>query len=950
MRDMESPIETQSDSPILARLIDQLEELAAQVRDPDGTLLTDTRVQSVRQLLDVVRVERPQDSDAFEARIASIVQNAEARYRGRIEHRCQLLSQSSFSDREWKALVREGREWLDELAQLKKSEDDDMRAWRQSLDHADRHFRGMEILADAQRDDQLVREGILRKESEKTDLSLVPGEAAELSRKIAQYLEEAEAIKALPKVVSELNSLLTKSRELYESRRARYEEPLTADVLGEFENSGKQLEFVRSRDGDDATVLYPDSGDPNDKAAVPMPVSRAIQKCKERQQNMTRNRAATHLAKAKSLLRDGQPRQADVELKNITAVEELSQAQRDEHARLVASITGEITLLSRFEAAVKTAGGESDPFYGWVSLHEAQSEYKRTGSDTCSHDAENTPLWQPTRDELRGRLEGRTMRQLKEAVEAMYRGEMAEAAEKSQQIISDLGKWRNDFETVLSRAATLINLVGELSASLASAKTELMAKKVNTAAEALAATNASLGHAARSFPLDWRDRFVQQKEFRRLTDLLDVYQKQGDLLTRKHKELDETTKRAELGALVSEITSYVAVVEASYQQDFTNLLDYAKARYAFYMGKGILAEAGNPDEAMRYMNEATGHKSFKNAAQTEIADIQSRLLPAQERVHDAIAAIRAAIGYGDFWGAYLKAESVASEPVDKLLRNDLREMTDLVKQKAVAESRTILDRALDTARGDPKGLRIHAERMLKLEQSTLDQMTAALWPLINELEAEAAAAQKKWDVAANSYDEAARRLARGGMPAQEERMTKLRYRSTAATKQSLLAASSPDLPPDVYLEMLKPYRERQFSEDPDILCATVNATLEKVRLDEEQNEWQFEEENDAQAIDEVRQLQQERQRLFEARRQAQLTVSTAQRWRFANGRADYEQERANLLGVDGSELAAERASEAQKASVAVKNALTLNRKKLDLATLLRHSSGRDTYQHVSSGS
>ena len=904
--------------PLVLELTDQLQAWEKALKEPASMLPTAEEIRKTKARLKELGQFNLEQAQQFEQRLEnSIILPSIKRYESNVDLILEQLQTHPASDPGWHAQRDSVQRMLDQLAALSLVDD---ATRRESLAQIARKLTGEEILHRAQQDAEETTARLLKDEKDE-DYSNLVQDAAALMHRMYKVYQEAQSSQAAPEVLEDLAGQYEKCKDFYERNRRAYEGALTADVQGEYEDALGILEKVREREGPTARVLYPPTIDSTEKDARLIPAAKAIEICMMRWGNALRRRAEPHIDEAERLLEEGDPVKADAKLKGIVGEERLPDSDRNRIAHLRGRVQSELVEFGRFEQAIRECLDLSPRLLGWRRLDEIGERYERF--QASSH------VWQKNREALREYVTGEIIIALGEAASMISRHDLEPSRKLTEQVINDLRSWPSDFAEPLRYAEVLLHLTGELDEMLPKANNELRSRQLDAAATTLFGVSDSLRQVRQQLPDALARSLEEQKESRRLHDVLDSYQHADSLLDRLQREVRETEETAELSRLTKEIAAHLDRVAAEYKADFQELLTYATARYSYFVGRGILIVAGDPEEAKRFLTEAAGHPDFRMEANAEIADIDKRLIPANQAVQGALRKMEQAVQLGQFWEAYREGIGVTSQPAQKSLREELRRQTGINRAKAVTESTERLKDAIASGTGDPGELREHAGRLGVLDPETMREIAVDLWPLVFSLEAEAAIRQGEWEKAHTRYTDALKAVEKPPDSRHRGRATTFRICAEASKKQHILDLAT-RLKPALAVEVLQQHLISQYAQDPDLSLAVARALKERAQGVEELEGYEPEDLRG----DQVSLLRAVREDLLEARRSVSSAEDQAQWWLLADRRPSYEQERARFIRSTPEGLAEQRIVDVGVERRHIQAALRLNGMKLGIARLL----------------
>ncbi len=727
----------------------------------------------------------------------------------------------------WEQALRSTVAALEELERLSGVQESEL---RKDLEEQRRRLRGEALLTQARQAWERGKQAIEHQEAQK-QVTLIIDDAARLYSEMRRYLDEGRSERVSSSVLNELQKLRDLSGKYYEALRRVYQGALTSDLHGQYVEAVHELEKAREEapEGDQLMVYYVPDELADSTTLKKMTVREAIEIAKARRRRFLMQRAQNHLAKIKQYLADGEPTRALEEYNQIVGVEYIKGTQAEiDMKHIKQEIDKALMAWGQFEEEIRQASAMQDKKDLAWSMLDAVGKKEPYRLFTRTH-----PLWEKARTELARDIEAQVERdELVPCALHIARSEWHQARRGCESVRKRYQDWPEYFSTILTTANILIELADQLEQHLNRARIYLNEKRLEEAAAALQEANRWLLGAQQRTPGSVAQKLTPQAELQQLQDILDAYEKAGELHQRLQSQVNSTERVAELERLVQEIQGHIDRVADRYREDFEALLALATARYHYYMGRSILSVAGNPEEAKRHLVEAARHDAFQKEAQEAILDIDQKLIPANRRVKAALRKINEHRQYGRYWEAYEVARKVAEEPAERELRQKLQRQLEAMAELARRESEIYLNRALESEEGDPKLLREHLRRIRALDPNYPKENIQRLWLIIHQLEAARAFTERRWLDAVRSLGEALRVLQ--DMPDEgwiQELKARLNQQRMAARKQHILQIIQIGSP-DETLTTLEhdPFILRQ---DPDVLLGLVQVTLRYIRHQEE---------------------------------------------------------------------------------------------------------------------
>ena len=902
-------------------LLDRLQLWKNALAEPEQTLPTVQDIEWARERLRVLQREGSDQLQGLAASLDGLVGELVERHQEATDAGLARLESLSGLDPEWRTIREEVQGTLGQMEGLMRSPEDERRRRR---DVVTVRLEGEEILHKARQDQEETLER-LRKDEEAGERTLVQ-DAQALWHRMREAHQQAQGSGVAPEVLSELRVMHEESKAFWDLKRKAYEGVLTADEDDDYEQVMEYLRFVQSQEGPSGQVLYPSSIDPANKEAAPRPVAEAIAICEKRWGNFLAGQARAHIDEAAQLLEDGDPPAAEAELHRIVGEDKLPDGAKHQLRDVREKLGTELSEFRTFERGVRAALEQPLVMEGWRSLVELGEQYKRFQS--------RSTVWRTGRHTLSQKVAEDVQQTLLQAAEAISLHSLDQAAEVSKGVKADLSHWPSDFSEAREWAQTLSLLAAELMALLPRADDELRKRQLAEASETLCEIRSLLEDARSRLPEPLAVPLEAQAEAKRLNDMLDSYERADELYERLHSELTATEQVSHLPRLAAEIEGHLDRVADEYRPDFAGLLEYTRARYAYFAGRSILVLAGDPEQAKGLLEKAATHEEFQAKAKAEIADIEQRLIPANEAVSRALSKIEQEVALQQFWQAYRTAISVASEPAQKSLREKLEEQVGITRQKSHEESLRALHSAVSSGAGDPSKLREHARRLGILDPPAMEKIAEDVWLLVYALEADAAVQQADWDKAHHRFTEALKACERSQQPAKTAQVGSYRTAAAASWKQHLLDLSD-RLSPEFALEVLQQDVSGRYEQDPDLHLATARSHRGKAEEAEESDMYAPEEHR----TDQMTMLQTVRQDLLAARSSVVTARGHARRWLIPDRRPSYEARRAEFIGIDPETLSEQRNARIDNERQQIRSTLRLNSIKLSITRLLPRPAG-----------
>jgi len=919
--------------PIALEATDQLSVWQQALASKEGDAPSAWDVNRLQQRLELLASVSPEQARPLQDSLMKFRNNLVTRRRNEIAEQLSRLSDAVGDDGYWPDLEKKCENLLSELEALEGSEETELRS---SLRKQRLRLQGEALLAKAREDWQKTTARIAEDE-EKNDFLGIVQNAQDLKEWIGKLYREMQAIQeALEnekeiELESELRQLKEKAEQYYDLKRRLYEGAITADLDKDYEKALIELEAIRKDFGDDYEIYYYPEDWRETSKLTRIPVSQAIANAKKRRQDFLINKAAPHIEAIKHYLENGDPGRAQDEYENIEGKEHLEEGAKYQLNELKENIDGELEAKNTFEQEVTRIADMPNKLQAWKMLDELGRKYRRFIS--------TSQIWRETRYRTVRAIEQSAFHELTKCAQLIVKNESEYARDICEQIQHAYQDWSADFKAIMDTVHQLQTLMGILEHDLKLAREYLETKHLEDAEKTLKDMKhriqecaSQISHEEVAQPLLQLTQKLGDgepyNEVQRAWDILDAYKNAGDLYGRLQQQVENTESVMELQSFAEEIEAHLARVPGRYREDFEALLALSWARYHYFLGKRILAVAGNPEDAKAHLQKAAQHEAFRLKAQEEINDIEDKLIPANLRVKAALEKIEQFVRYRCYWDAWQKAVEVSNEPAEAELRQTLNELRQRVFDKALETSKSVLEKALESRHGDPKGLRKHIKRMQMLDSIYLETRVDALWLIIHQAEASQAIDKKQWPRALESLNAALQRL---------ENMTKssdlqvlqrdLKQKKRAVRKELALKIASGWNPKNA-IERLEQER-RSFREDPDVLLAFVRIILKNAQ----RKEAEFEENLDDDFSKETDFLHKLRHDLLTARDVLDTAARQADSWEFDFLPA-YEQTRLAILNQEPSEWANRRKKEIQRNEQHVATALTVNSKKKDIIHLL----------------